>query len=224
MFKILILEKTMEMQKNALALMKRSGYECIIAESSDKALEALDNNFTDIIIINSSAVDFDENSFVRVLRDNNNYIPIITVSKSNALADKLEALRAGVDEYLVEPVNTEELMLRIASMLRRSKGTSEKRIKIGTTELDYSSLTLTTDGKRQTLPKKEFYLLFKLLSHPGQIFTRLQLMDEIWGMESNSVDTTVNVHVNRLRKRLGDCNDFSIVAVKGVGYKAEIKK
>jgi len=137
--------------------------------------------------------------------------------------DKREGFLAGTDDYMTKPVDMQEMLLRIRALLRRSQIVSERRLQIGEVTLDYDSLTVTRGNDTQTLPKKEFYLLYKLLSSPNKIFTRIQLMDEIWGMESESGDITVNVHMNRLRRRFENYPDFELVSVRGLGYKA-VKK
>lgn len=150
-------------------------------------------------------------------------VPILMVTAKQLPEEKCKGFLVGTDDYMVKPVNQEELLLRIKALLRRAQIASERKLHIGNVTLDYDALTVTRDGCAQTLPKKEFYLLFKLLSYPDKIFTRLQLMDEIWGMESTTVDTTVNTHINRLRNKFGDWPEFEIVAIRGIGYKAVIR-
>ena len=137
--------------------------------------------------------------------------------------EKCRGFLAGTDDYMVKPVNEEEMLLRIKALLRRAKIANEHKLYVGKIVLDYDSLTVTRGNASQTLPRKEFLLLFKLLSYPDKIFTRLQLMDEIWGLESDTVDTTVNVHINRLRKRFEEWPEFKIQAIRGIGYKAVIQ-
>ena len=150
-------------------------------------------------------------------------VPILMVTAKQLPEEKCKGFLVGTDDYMVKPVNQEELLLRIKALLRRAQIASERKLHIGKVTLDYDALTVTRDGCAQTLTKKEFYLLFKLLSYPDKIFTRLQLMDEIWGMESTTVDTTVNTHINRLRNKFGDWPEFEIVAIRGIGYKAVIR-
>ena len=137
--------------------------------------------------------------------------------------EKCKGFIAGTDDYMVKPVNEEEMLLRIKALLRRSQIANEHKLNIGSVSLDYDSLTILKNGITQTLPQKEFYLLYKLLSYPDKIFTRIQLMDEIWGMDSESSDTTINVHINRLRKKFGEWQEFEIISIRGIGYKAVIK-
>ena len=160
----------------------------------------------------------------RTLREKGSSVPVIILTAREEEADKVLGLETGADDYMTKPVNDQELLLRIKALLRRANIISEQKLTIGAVTLDYSSLSVARGTEQHTLPKKEFYLLFKLLSCPDKIFTRIQLMDEIWGMNSNSVDTTINVHINRLRKRFGDYPEFRIVAIKGIGYKAVINQ
>ena len=134
--------------------------------------------------------------------------------------DKKKGFIVGTDDYMTKPVDEEEMILRIRALLRRAQIVSDHKITLGKVILDYDALTVTREGEVQTLPRKEFYLLYKLLSYPGKIFTRVQLMDEIWGMESETDDNTINVHINRLRRRFENYPEFSIETIRGLGYKA----
>ena len=154
------------------------------------------------------------------MRDVQDTIPILMVSAKQLPADKKKGFLVGTDDYMTKPVDEEEMLLRIRALLRRAKIVSEQRIVIGNVVLDYNSMTVTGHGKTQELPQKEFLLLYKLLSYPGQIFTRIQLMDEIWGMDSDTGWETVTVHIGRLRKRFEGWDEFEIVSVRGLGYKA----
>ena len=157
------------------------------------------------------------------LRDAGYDLPILMVTAKDQFDDMQKGFRAGTDDYMIKPINVKELVLRVEALLRRAKISSEKKIVIGSTVLDYDALTVTLHGKESILPQKEFYLLYKLLSYPNKIFTRQQLMDEIWGMFSETDERTVNTHINRLRDKFSDCKDFEIVTVRGLGYKA-VKK
>lgn len=136
--------------------------------------------------------------------------------------EKCKGFIAGTDDYMIKPVNEDELLLRIKALLRRSQIANERKLQIGKVTLDYDAFTVTRNGVSQTVPQKEFLLLYKLLSYPDKIFTRLQLMDEIWGMDTETVDTTVNVHVTRLRRKFENFPEFKIIAIRGIGYKAVI--
>jgi DNA-binding response OmpR family regulator len=145
------------------------------------------------------------------------------ITAKEAFEDKRRGFMAGADDYMVKPINIDEMVLRVGAILRRSKINSEQQISVGDAKLDYRALTVSRGNEYLTLPKKEFYLLFKLLSYPKQIFTRQQLMEEIWGPEADSDERTVDVHIKRLRERLHAYDEFEIVTIRGVGYKAEIK-
>ena len=160
--------------------------------------------------------------FTKNLRVGGSMIPILMVTAKQLPEEKCRGFLVGTDDYMVKPFHKEELLLRIKALLRRSRIASERKLHVGRITLDYDAQTVSRDGSSQTLPQKEFYLLYKLLSYPDQIFTRLQLMDEIWGMESNTVDTTVNTHINRLRNKFGDWSEFEILAIRGIVYKAVI--
>ena len=162
-------------------------------------------------------------AFTKTLREANNDMPILMVSAKQLSEDRKKGFLVGTDDYMTKPVDTEEMLLRIRALLRRAKIVSERKIEIGEMVLDYDSLTVTRGKERQELPQKEFLLLYKLLSYPGKIFTRIQLMDEIWGMDSDTGWETVTVHIGRLRKRFEGCKEFEIVSVRGLGYKA-VKK
>ena len=222
MFKILIAED----DKNAARLMQivliKAGYSVLIARNGAHALEMLDSEHVDLILLDIMMPEMDGFDFTETVRSNGIDTPILIISARQLPEDKCKGFLVGADDYMVKPVNEQELLLRIKALLRRSNAISEQKLTVGQVTLDYSALTVTRGSEKQTLPKKEFYLLFKLLSCPDKIFTRLQLMDELWGMNSNSVDTTINVHINRLRKRFGEYPEFKIVAIKGIGYKAVI--
>jgi DNA-binding response OmpR family regulator len=159
----------------------------------------------------------------RLLRESNNNLPILMVSAKQLPADKHKGFSVGTDDYITKPIDDEEMLYRIKALLRRAKIASERRIVIGEVVLDYDSFTVSRGGEVQTLPQKEFLLLYKLLSYPGKIFTRIQLMDEIWGAESETGWETVTVHISRLRKRFEGFSEFEIESVRGLGYKA-VKK
>ena len=154
------------------------------------------------------------------LRHTDRKTPVLLITAKDSFGDKQRGFLSGADDYMVKPVDVEEMLLRVGALLRRARIISDHRQVVGSTVLDYDALTVTVGKKETVLPQKEFYLLYKLLSAPGHIFTRQQLMDEIWGMESETEARTVDVHINRLRERFRDCTDFSIVTVRGLGYKA----
>ena len=183
-------------------------------------MEVLDRKHVDLIILDIMMPEMDGYQFLSQLRESGSTLPVLMVSAKQTLPDKKRGFLLGVDDYMTKPVEEEEMLLRVAALLRRSKIATERRLVVGSTELIYDSLTVRSDGVSMELPKKEFLLLFKLLSYPNKTFTRRQLMDEIWDLDSESDEHTVNVHINRLRDRFRDNQDFAILTVRGLGYKA----
>ncbi len=220
MFNVLIVEDDVNTLRYMQAVLKMHGYQTYLAHNGEEALEVMDSQHVDLIIVDVMMPKLDGYQFVDILRQSNNELPILMVTAKLEMADKKKGFLVGIDDYMTKPVNEEEMLLRIKALLRRSKIVSEHRIIIGDVILDYDALTVKRREEVQELPPKEFYLLYKLLSYPKKIFTRFQLMDEIWGMDSDAGDTTVNVHINRLRKRFEHFNEFEIITVRGLGYKA----
>ena len=223
MFNILVIEDNKNMRKLICATLKQNGYSTFEAEDDEVGLDVLDTTHIDLIICDIMMPNMDGYEFTETLRDGHCETPIIIVTAKEQLEDKKKGFSIGADDYMVKPIDFEELILRIGAILRRSKIVNDHKITIGNTVLDYNSLSVTSNGECNTLPKKEFYLLFKLVSSPDTIFTRRQLLDEIWGMESMADERTVDVHIKRIRERCRDSNDFEIVTVRGLGYKAVIK-
>lgn len=223
MFHILVVEDDTNARKLMKAVLERAEYSALTATNGEEALSLLDSNHIDLILLDIMMPGMDGYTLVSELRAAGSTIPVLMVTAKQLPADKRKGFLAGTDDYMTKPVDTEEMLLRIKALLRRSRIVSERKLSIGTVELDYDALTVTRGDDHQTLPQKEFYLLYKLLSYPDKIFTRIQLMDEIWGMESESGDTTVNVHINRLRRRFENYPEFELVSVRGLGYKA-VKK
>jgi len=223
MFHILVVEDDTNARKLMKAVLERAEYCVIPAVNGEDALSLLDSNHVDLILLDIMMPGMDGYTLASELRAAGNTVPILMVTAKQLPADKRKGFLAGTDDYMTKPVDTEEMLLRIKALLRRSRIVSERKLTIGSVELDYDALTVSRGDDHQTLPQKEFYLLYKLLSSPDKIFTRIQLMDEIWGMESESGDTTVNVHINRLRRRFESYPEFELVSVRGLGYKA-VKK
>ncbi len=222
MFNILVIEDNKNMRKLICATLKQNGYSTFEAEDGEIGLDVLDTNHIDLIICDIMMPNMDGYEFTKTLRDGNCEIPIIIVTAKEQLEDKKMGFSIGADDYMVKPIDFEELILRIGAILRRSKIVNDHKITIGDTTLDYNSLSVTYLGESNTLPKKEFYLLFKLVSSPDTIFTRRQLLDEIWGMESMADERTVDVHIKRIREKYKNSKDFEIVTVRGLGYKAVV--
>ena len=223
MFNILVIEDNKNMRKLICATLKQNGYSTFEAEDGEVGLDVLDTTHIDLIICDIMMPNMDGYEFTETLRDGHCETPIIIVTAKEQLEDKKKGFSIGADDYMVKPIDFEELILRIGAILRRSKIVNDHKITFGISVFDYNSLSVTSNGECNTLPKKEFYLLFKLVSSPDTIFTRRQLLDEIWGMESMADERTVDVHIKRIRERYRDSNDFEIVTVRGLGYKAVIK-
>lgn len=222
MFKILVVDDDKSSARLMQIILDEQGYNVKLATNGAAALEMLDSEYVDLIILDLAMPKMDGYEFMNAIRSNGIDTPVIVVTSKLLAEDKYKAFTDGADDFLTKPIDVQELIFRIKALLRRSKIVNEQKLVIGKVTLDYDALTVEREGEFQTLPKKEFYLLYKLLSYPDKIFTRLQLMDEIWGMNTNTVDTTVNVHINRLRNKFRTYPEFRIIAIKGLGYKAEI--
>jgi len=220
MFNIMVVEDNENTRKLMEAVLLENRYNPILAKDGIEALEILDKKHIDLIILDIMMPNMDGYEFTKTLRDSNYNIPILMVTAKEDPSDKKKGFILGTDDYMVKPVDEEEMVLRIKALLRRSKIASENKIVIGDTELLYDELAIKQDGKIDVIPQKEFMLLFKLLSYQNKIFTRRQLIDEIWGLDSDSDERTVDVHINRLRDRFKDNKDFKIVTIRGLGYKA----
>lgn len=223
MFNILVVEDNADMRELFCTVLSDGGYHAVAAVDGVDALNVMEKEYIDLIVADIMMPHMDGYELVSSLRSAHYDLPILMVTAKDQFADMQRAFRAGTDDYMVKPINVKELLLRVQALLRRAKISSEKKIVVGSTTLNYDALTVTRNGVESTLPQKEFYLLYKLLSYPNKIFTRQQLMDEIWGMFSETDERTVNTHINRLRDRFSDCGDFEIVTVRGLGYKA-VKK
>lgn len=223
MVNILVVEDDKHTRKLLETILKRNGYNVFIAEDGIKAMEVLESQYINLIILDIMMPNMDGYEFSKEIREANNLIPILMATAKHLPEDKKKGFIVGTDDYMTKPIDIEEMLLRIKALLRRARIVNSKKLIIGKLTLDYDSLTVIYEDKKQVLPQKEFYLLYKLLSYPDRIFTRIQLMDEIWGMETESCDATVNVHINRLRKRFNSYDEFEIKSVRGLGYKVEIK-
>lgn len=223
MFKILIAEDDRELRQLFSHVLIKNGYTVKGVSDGKEALDAMDNNYYDLIISDIMMPVMNGYEFVRQLRDSGNKIPVLMITAKDAFDDMRTGFLSGTDDYMVKPVNVNEMVLRVGALLRRAQMINDRRQVIGDTVLDCDSLTVTSSGESLILPQKEFMLLYKMLSYPGRIFTRQQLMDEIWGYDSDSDTHTIDVHIGRLRERFRDNKDFEIVTMRGVGYKA-VKK
>jgi len=220
MFHILVVDDDKHTRQLLRAILENEHYTVSTAADGEKALALMDSEHIDLVVLDIMMPNMDGYEFTKALREVENNLPILMVSAKQLPEDKKKGFLVGTDDYMTKPIDEEEMLLRIKALLRRAKIVNDRKIEIGDVVLDYDSLTVTGHGERQELPQKEFMLLYKLLSYPGKIFTRIQLMDEIWGAESDTGWETVTVHIGRLRKRFEGWQEFSIESVRGLGYKA----
>lgn len=220
MVSVLVAEDNEKLRNLMGTVLVKNGYQAVLAKDGEEALELLEEHHIDLVIADIMMPNVDGYELTHRLRDSGYLNPILMVTARDSFADKQRGYLAGTDDYMVKPIDVNEMILRVGALLRRAKIESERRLAIGGLILDYDSITVFRGDEGTPLPQKEFYLLYKLLSYPNKIFTRLQLMDEIWGMESETDPRTVDVHINRLRERFRDCPEFDIVTVRGLGYKA----
>ena len=223
MFNILVVDDDRNIRFTMKEVLELENYTVYTAKNGVEALEALAKEHIDLVIVDIMMPKMDGYEFTKELRENNQELPVLMISAKQLPEDRKKGFLAGIDDYLSKPIDTEELLLRVRAILRRSKIAYERKITVGEVVLDYDSYTVTGHGQTQELPQKEFLLLYKLLSFPGKIFTRIQLMDEIWGMECDTNWETVTVHIGRLRKRFEGWEEFEIESIRGLGYKA-VKK
>ena len=223
MIHILVVDDDKSTRMFLSAVLKKNGYTVSTACNGEDALELMDKEHIDLVVLDIMMPKMDGYEFTSILREAQNNLPILMVSAKQLPADKHKGFLVGTDDYITKPIDDEEMLYRIKALLRRAKIANERKIQIGDIVLDYDSLTVTRGEEVQELPQKEFLLLYKLLSYPGKIFTRIQLMDEIWGADSDTGWETVTVHIGRLRRRFDGWDEFSIESVRGLGYKA-VKK
>lgn len=220
MFNIMVVEDDVNTRRLTCDVLEENGYIPIEAKDGIDALDILDEKHVDLIIMDIMMPRMDGYELCETLRKSGIETPVLMVTARETPVDKKRGFRTGTDDYMVKPVDEEEMILRIQALLRRSKIVSEHKITVGNTVLDYDAMTVEENGNVTELPPKEFMLVYKLFSYPGKIFTRRQLMDEIWDMTSDTDERTVDVHVNRIRERLKNNRDFEIATVRGLGYKA----
>ncbi len=221
MFHILVVEDSKNIRKLIAARLQQEGYQVFQAEDGEKALQVLDIQQIDLIISDIMMPHMDGYELTKSLREANYNLPILMVTAKESFEDKEKGFHVGTDDYMVKPINMSEMVLRVAALLRRAQISNDHKLSVGKVVLDYDTLTLTNKDEIYELPKKEFYLLFKLLSYPKQIFTRQQLMDEIWGMETDIDERTVDSHIKKLRKKFENIEEFKIITIRGLGYKVE---
>jgi len=220
MFHILVVDDDKNTRLLFRAVLEDAGYTVLTATDGREALDVMDREHVDLVVLDIMMPNMDGYEFTKLLRESQNDLPILMVSAKQLPADKHKGFIVGTDDYMTKPIDDEEMIYRIRALLRRAQIASERRIRIGDVVLDYDSMSVIRGDEVCELPQKEFLLLYKLLSYPGKIFTRIQLMDEIWGAESNTGWETVTVHIGRLRKRFEGWKEFEIESVRGLGYKA----
>ena len=224
MLKALVIENDQRLNSQYCSFLAKQGYDAVSAHDALEALSAIDSNSVNIVICDYDLPSIDGFMVIERIRANDEEVPILATSTQNDLKSKQRAFNAGCDDYLVKPVDLNELALRLSALLRRTRNTSNQRIVIGNAALDSSSLTVTEGSNVTALPPKEFLLLFKLCASPGRIFTRRDIMDDIWGIRTGTDERTVDVHIRRLRKRFEESASIQIETVRGVGYRAKATK
>lgn len=223
MLNILLVDDNKSIRKLICAYLEPDGFNILHAENGIEALKIMENNHIDLMIADIMMPLMDGFTLTEDLRAANYDLPILMITAKDTFEDKKRGFRAGTDDYMVKPIDMNEMALRINALLRRAKISNEHKISIGSIELNYDTLEVKTPLHTYMLPKKEFYLLFKLLSYPKRIFTRQELMDDIWGMDTEADERTVDVHIKRLREKFEGLKEFEIVTIRGLGYKAEKK-
>jgi len=224
MIHILVVDDERNTRSLMKAVLESEKYTVSLASDGRSALDLMERERIDLVIVDIMMPNMDGYELAEELRRSYEFLPILMVSAKKLPESRKKGYLVGIDDYMTKPIDTEELILHIRALLRRAKIASERRIVVGDVVLDYDEMSVSWKGEKQTLPQKEFLLLYKLLSYPDRIFTRIQLMDEIWGADSDSGWETITVHVNRLRKRFDNCPEFEIVNVRGLGYKAVRKQ
>ena len=219
MFKILIAEDDSKIRQLFSRVLIKNGYSVKGVSNGQEALEALDAEYYDLIISDVMMPVMDGNEMVRTIRDCGSSIPVLMVTAKAEFHDMRLGFLSGTDDYMVKPINVNEMVIRVGALLRRAQMINDRRQVIGSTVLECDSLTVVTGGESIVLPQKEFMLLYKMVSFPGKIFTRQQMMDDIWGYDTESDAHTVEVHIGKLRERFRDNSDFKIETIRGVGYK-----
>ena len=222
MFSILVVEDNEVLHEMISTRLKLESYNVYSAFDGEEALNTLEHKYIDLIISDIMMPNIDGYELTKSLRDINATVPILMISAKNQIEDMEKGFNAGTDDYMIKPINMQEMIFRVKALLRRSKIVNEKKLKVGDTILDYDALTIKINDNLYNMPPKEFYLIFKLLSSPNKIFTRIELMDEIWGMDTDIDDRTIDSHIKKLRRKFEDCSDFEIVTVRGLGYKSKI--
>ena len=223
MIKILLVEDDVNLNALVKTVLVKNGYDVVSAYSGKEALKYMGYNAFSLVISDIMMSNIDGYELAKMIRETDKNIPILFMTAKDEYEDKLKSYSLGVDDYMVKPIDVKELVLRVGALLRRAKVNVERKLIVGTTTLDSDSLSVIEEGKETILPLKEFNILFKLLSNPGKIYTRSQIMNDCWGIYSESMDRTIDVHITHIREKFRNCPDFEIITVRGLGYKAVIK-
>lgn len=223
MFQILVVEDDRELRELFCAVLSDNGYNAIEAADGQQALDILENTYIDLIISDIMMPRMDGLTLTRALRDSGYLTPILMITAKESPMDKREGFRAGTDDYMVKPIDVNEMVWRVEALLRRARIVNQRKTTLGSTEFDCDTMTVSYGNSVSVLPQKEFYLMYKLVASPGRIFTRRQIMDDVWGMDVETDTHTLDVHISRLRDRFKNNPDFEIVTVRGLGYKV-VKK
>ena len=219
MFDILVAEDDFKLNRIYCSALQDADFHTFAAYNGEEAMELIAEHPMDLVISDIMMPGIDGYTLTKHLRNEFPEMPILMISAKEAYQDKRDGFLARIDDYMVKPVDLNEMLLRVQALLRRAKIVTDRKLTVGNTVLRYDSYSAEFDGKTVEIPQKEFLVLYKLMSYPGRTFTRRQLMDEFWGWESDSEERTVDVHINRLRERLRDCRDLRIDTVRGLGYR-----
>jgi len=223
MFKILVVEDDKELNRSVCSFLNQSGYEATGCLSAEEAYDVMYETVFDLIVSDIMMPNVDGFEFVKTVRSLNENIPILFMTARDDFASKQRGYRVGVDDYMIKPIDLDELFLRIGALLRRAKIASSRRLEVGNFTMDADEHTAYLDDEEISLTQREFNLLYKLLSYPKKTFTRTQLMDEFWDADTETSTRSVDVYMTKLRSKLSGCDAFEIVTVHGLGYKAVIK-
>lgn len=221
MFTILVVEDDRTLNKMICAKLKQESFHAFSAFDGEEAIKILDEEHIDLIISDIMMPNMNGYELVKELRYVRYEAPVLMITAKDQIEDMEKGFAAGTDDYMIKPIDMREMILRIKALLRRARIANEKKLVVGNTVLEYDALTVTTPEGSIQMPPKEFYLLFKLLSNPNKIFTRLDLMDEIWGMDTEVDERTVDSHIKKIRRKFEHNQDFEIITIRGLGYKAQ---
>lgn len=222
MFSILVAEDDTSLNKIICTKLRQAQYQVFSAMNGEEALQMMEEHYMDLLICDIMMPGLDGLALTRAIRDAKSSMPILIVTAKDQMEDLEAGFRAGTDDYMIKPIRLQELLLRVQALLRRSQIAADKKLIFGRIQLDYDALSVQVGDEELDLPPKEFYLLFKLLNYPGRIFTRLEIMDEIWGMDTEADERTIDAHIKKLRRKFEKYPDFELVTIRGIGYKAVI--